>query len=110
MTLDAAALVAGPYPTVSSNNATFAVHGSRARRPPRGQRIVSYRFKPYAAALVMAGILIALAWTGVAEMTHPKKGLHQVRGQSQRRTMCARSQHAAAQWRAAARAAACAAG
>jgi hypothetical protein len=35
---------------------------------------MSDRFKPYAAALVMAGILIALAWTAVAEMTHPKKG------------------------------------
>jgi hypothetical protein len=34
---------------------------------------MSDRFKPYAAALVLAGILIALAWTGVAEMTHPKK-------------------------------------
>jgi hypothetical protein len=34
---------------------------------------MSDRFKPYAAALVMAGILIALAWTGVAGMTHPKK-------------------------------------
>jgi hypothetical protein len=34
---------------------------------------MSDRFKPYAAALVLAGILIALAWTGAAEMTHPKK-------------------------------------
>jgi hypothetical protein len=35
---------------------------------------MSYRFKLYAAALGTAGILIALAWTGVAEMAHPKKG------------------------------------
>jgi hypothetical protein len=34
---------------------------------------MSYRFKLYAAALVTAGILIALAWTGAAEMTHPQK-------------------------------------
>ena len=34
---------------------------------------MSYQFKLYAAALITAGILIALAWTGVAEMTHPKK-------------------------------------
>ena len=34
---------------------------------------MSYRFKLYAAALVTAGILIALAWTGVAEMAHPEK-------------------------------------
>jgi hypothetical protein len=35
---------------------------------------MSDRFKPYAAALVAAGILIALAGTGVAETAHPKKG------------------------------------
>ena len=34
---------------------------------------MSDRFKPYAVALVAAGILIALAGTGVAETTHPKK-------------------------------------
>ena len=34
---------------------------------------MSDRFKPYAAALITAGILIALAWTGVAEMTQPRK-------------------------------------
>jgi hypothetical protein len=34
---------------------------------------MSYRFKLYAAALITAGILIALAWTGVAEMRQPKK-------------------------------------
>jgi hypothetical protein len=34
---------------------------------------MSDRFKPYAVALVTAGILIALAWTGVAEMAHPEK-------------------------------------
>jgi hypothetical protein len=35
---------------------------------------MSDRFKPDAAALVTAGILIAFAWTGIAEMTHQKKG------------------------------------
>jgi hypothetical protein len=35
---------------------------------------MSDRFKPYAAVLVAAGILIALAGAGVAESMHPKKG------------------------------------
>jgi hypothetical protein len=34
---------------------------------------MSDRVKPYAAVLVTAGILIALAGTGVAELMHPKK-------------------------------------